>query len=1184
MSLRSPYCRLELFGGIRLVLPESVVTRFRTQKTALLLAYLACQKGHEVPRDALIEMLWPDQDLDEGRASLSASLTSLRRQLEPAGVQAGSVLQADRRTVRLNPDAFLTDVEEFETLLGQAEPGTQGARVDLKRQQDLLQKALALYQGEFLSGYYADWVTPEQSRLTQRYLDALLALARTLAQQGALPRALETARQALSTDPYQENACRLIMRLLAHLGQIPAALETYQQFRSKLQQDLLAAPSRATRALAEQIQNHPETFQSVPQRETFAVEDALPKEELTESSIASPPQPTPPPAPLPVALPLQTTRFFGREHETQQILTLLQPQTPTENYAPRRRLLTLTGPGGMGKTRLAIEAAGKLSSSFAGGVWFVPLATVPHPRLLPFAFAHALQLRAAPQADLLDQIVEKLNAAPTLLVLDNFEHLLRDQDVSKVEDFKTADATVLVRLLLERAPQVSLLVTSRRLLGLGGEQEVALAALAVPELAGSLEDLVEVGSVALYVDRAQYVLPDFAVTPRNADAIRRLCRKLEGMPLALEMAAAWVKTIPPAQMLQKLEPSLDLLVSRRRDLPPRQRSLRATIEWSYELLTPELQQMFVRLAVFRGGWTLEAAEAVCGADRSEKREERSEKNAAPLSSSLLTIHTSEVLDLLAQLQSHSLLLLSEEQEGEVRYRLLEPLQQFAAEKLEEDGQTRVMRQRHADYFVGWAETARSNLDGAERVRWLDRMEADHDNLRKVLLWFLEEPEQTEKGLQLCSTLTLFWETRGHLTEGRFWCDRMLKAEGTPLKAERTLERSLARGHTLLGASGLAIGQGDYASAQTMAEESLEIFRESEERSGISESLRYLAAVSRQQGDYALALQRLEEALAIQREIGNQFGIGRILNQLGMLAHTRGDFAISRAHFEECLATYRALENRRAVAVILQNMGNLVVAQGDYALARSLFEEALTINREIGNRPWAAMNLGGLGTVADLQGDASAAEAYIMESLTIQREVGDRQGIAVSLNNLSAVVHARGDDQLARNYYTEALAINREIGNRANEVLNLNNLGHLAHVQGEYGQAQLWYAQSLAILREIDYPKGLVKLVGHIAALFAAQVLEKRANSHTSEVSVPDSNILLQAARAWGAAEVLREQFGISLEPLRQEALAQEIASAQEQVEAQDWADAWAEGRRMTRQQILDCFSSALHSPLSETQG
>ncbi len=1042
MPVTSRLCRIELLGALRVVLPDRAFDRFRTQKTALLLAYLAHHSNRPHPREHLIALLWPEADLDAGRDSLTTALTSLRRQLEPAGVAAGAVIEADRQKIRLNPDAFTTDVAEFERLLAVALSPGHG-RTAAERATSL-REAVALYRGEFLAGFYEDWVMLEQARLAERYREALLALAAVDEHSGDLSGALAAARKALSVDPYGEDTHHLVMRLQARQGQPTAAIETYQQLEQRLRDDLNAAPGSPLRDLAEQIRREPEAFRSVavhsPLEEVFAAPPAAPLSPSLTSSI-------------PISLPLQTTGFFGRKKEREQLAALLTPASLSGLYAPKRRLVTLTGPGGVGKTRLAIETARELASSFSGGVWFVSLADVPHPRLLLFALAHALQINTAPAIDLLQQIVEKLSSAPSLLLLDNFEHLLQDQPTSKIDNTRAADASVLARLLLERAPQVSLLITSRRTLNLGGEQEFPVDVLATPPAqlsASTPQALLEFASVALYQDRAQYVLPDFAVTPRNAEAVGRLCRKLEGMPLAIEMAAAWVKTLSPSQMLERLASQLDLLVSRRRDLPARQRSLRATIEWSYDLLSPELQELFARLAVFRGGWDLKAAEAITK-DEIAMRSGLSLKGEA---TDLLS--SSFVLDQLTSLVDKSLIF-ANAHEQPIRYRMLETIRQYAHERLQERDHGATMRARHRDYFLALTEEARPNLQGPEQADWLALLEVEHDNLCQALTFCLEDPAGGRAGLQMAIVLSQFWLRWGRVSEGRQYLKAVLSRSVEP-------EDLKARADALNSAGALATRQGDYVAARTLHEDGLAIRRRLQDKQGIAQVLNDLGNVAYPQGDYIAARALYEESLAISRELQDRPGIARALSNVGLVASVQGDYRTAHALYEESLTISRELQDKRNIAYSLHDLASLATHQGDYATGRALFEESLAIRRELQDKQGIAHCLHNLGGGAVRQGDYVAACALYEESLAISRELQDKRVIAYSLDDLGYVAALQGNFARARALLDESLTIRQELQDKPGIALAFTSYAFLANQEKQAARAaRLWGA--ITSLRE-----------------------------------------------------------------------------------------------------------------------
>jgi len=571
----------------------------------------------------------------------------------------------------------------------------------------------------------------------------------------------------------------------------------------------------------------------------------------------------------------------------------------------------------VGKTRLAIEVARRVGAAFEGRVWFVDLAALHDGRLLPFALAHALRLTLAPLRDPLEQVVQKLQAGPSLLLLDNCEHLLKKEPIGikNEEGLESSTAAVLVRLLLERAPGVKVLATSRQPLHLGGEQEMAVPALPLPEQ-GDREGRLIVPSVALYVDRARATRPDFALTENNAEVVASLCRKLEGMPLALEMAAAWAKTLPPAKMLERLEQQLDLLVSRRRDVPARQRSMRATLEWSYDLLDPPLQEVFAGLSVFRGGWTLEAAEALSTQTGS---------SASP----------DAMLYPLAELTDRSLVLL--EESG--RYRMLESIREYAEEKLAESGKRSQIHRHHAAHFLALAEEASRKLRSEEQAQWLARLTVEHDNVRAALAWFQTEGE-SELSLRLAAALSSFWQIACYLDEGRARLAEVLERTGAA-------ERTRLRARVLNGAGGLALMQGDYANARALNEQALTICQELGDRQGVAYGFLSLGYVACSQGDNEIARSLFEQSLAALSELGDKQGIAVALHNLGTVVQDQGDYESARSLYERSLAIQQELGDTWGVSYSLLNLGLVACTQGDYESARSLYDRSLTILQGLG---------------------------------------------------------------------------------------------------------------------------------------------------------------------------------------------------------------------------------------------
>jgi predicted ATPase/DNA-binding SARP family transcriptional activator len=640
-------------------------------------------------------------------------------------------------------------------------------------------------------------------------------------------------------------------------------------------------------------------------------------------------------------LPLQFTRFLGREEEIAQLRELLM--------APGTRLVTLTGPGGSGKTRLALEVAEGLVEAWRGAVWFVPLEDLQQAWLMGEATRDALGLPPSSAGEPLEQVVGALARQPTLLLLDNFEHLM-------------TEGAPLVRTLLKRVPSLTCFVTSRQRLSLAGEREFHVLPLRTPNGATTPEQLIRFDSVRLFIDRAQAVRPDFQVTPANAAAVAALCNRLDGIPLALELAAARAQVLSPVQMLTHLEQRFAFLVSRRRDSDERHRTLRAALDGSYQLLSPELQQFFARLCVFRGGWRLEAAEVVCqtgGADGTSCRP-----------------GSGLVLDYLEQLRECSLVQV-EEGPVEMRFRMLETLREYAREQLTSEERT-VLERLHAAYYLALAEETEARLTRPEQGAWLDRLEQEHDNLRAALDW-AEESGQAERGLQLGGALWRFWYVRGYIAEGRRRLARLLAlpgAAGCPA----------ARANVLYGIGMLSYAQGDYQGARLFYQESLSVFRGLGDQQSIAALLTNLGIVTLYERDYETASALYQESLEIQRELGNQRGVVAALNHLGFAALRQSDYRTASALYQEILAIQRALSDQRGVVAALDNLGNLALRQDDFAAARALYQESLALWRALGNKRGIVAALHSLAEVAQEQGDDDAARSLFQEALKVEREL------------------------------------------------------------------------------------------------------------------------------------------------------------------------------------------------------
>jgi predicted ATPase/class 3 adenylate cyclase len=596
-------------------------------------------------------------------------------------------------------------------------------------------------------------------------------------------------------------------------------------------------------------------------------------------------------------LPRQLTNFIGREKEMAEVKQLLATTS----------LLTLTGSGGCGKTRLALQVAAEVLETYAEGVWLVELAALADPALVPQTVATALGLREEPGRPLTATLADYLRARSLLLVLDNCEHLL-------------AASAQLTDTLLRAAPHLRVLTSSREGLGIAGELTYRVPSLSLPDPRSVplAERLAEYEAVRLFLDRARFSRPGFSLTRENAAAVAQVCQRLDGIPLAIELAAARVKALSVEQIAARLDDRFRLLTGGSRTALPRQQTLRALIDWSYDLLFEPERTLLRRLSVFAGGWTLEAAEAVCTSK---------------------DLEAWEVLDLLTTLVEKSLVVY--EEQDEPRYRLLETVRQYARDRLLEAGEGEAVRQRHLRFFLRWAEEVEPKLR-SEQVAWLERLEKEHDNLRTALEWCNTGENGGEARLRLASAMFGFWWMRGHLSEGR-------EQFADALSGTEVLGPTAARATALNLAGRLLRLFGDYAAARALHEEALAISRTLVDMKGIASSLDQLGTVAHYEGNYGSARLLLEEGLSIWRELGDRQGIAGSLLSLGTLAYLQGDYGPARALLEESLAFFREVNNKGNVAYLLNFLGNVARAEGNYPLARSFYEEDLALVRELGHK-------------------------------------------------------------------------------------------------------------------------------------------------------------------------------------------------------------------------------------------
>ena len=725
---------------------------------------------------------------------------------------------------------------------------------------------------------------------------------------------------------------------------------------------------------------------------------------IHERFSEAPPKPS---EPIPATLPVPRTRFIGREKEVSTAKDLLLRDDV--------RLLTITGPGGIGKTRLALHVANTVAEHFPGGIHFVPLSSLTDPGLIASAIVQTLNIREAGAQSPLEMLKEnfqRTQSAPMVLLLDNFEHLIQ--------------AAPTVAELLAVGPHLKIVVTSRAALHIYGEHEFAVPPLVLPDPRSlpPLKALSQYSAISLFVERAIAARPDFELTRENAPVVAEICARLDGLPLAIELAAARVKVLSPSSMCTRLASRFQLLTGGARDLPMRQQTLRAAIDWSYDLLNPAEQKLFRRLSVLMGGCTLEAAEAVCD-------------TKADLDLDLL--------DGIASLVDKSLLQQVEPGRGESRFVMLQTIREYGLEKLQASGEASATKRAHAAYFLVLAEEGAAEQLGADGSGWLERLTVEHENLRAALEW-LTETEDVDWGFRLGSALFRFWEMREYLAEGRDALDKLLKLPGatTPSKA-------LARAFFAAGV--LASEQGDYAAADARTGESLNVARKLQDQHGIAVSLNALAVHARDRGDIPAARSLFEECLELWRQLDDRKAVARALSNLASVVKAQGDYSHALSLYAECLSIFQELGDTEGVAWSLNYQGDVARDQTDSVNARILYGQALEIFQELNDRWGVAGTLADLGTLAREQNDYASAFCLFQESLRVFQELEHRRGIARLLECFACLAATQLHAERSLRLAGTAAALRQKIGAPLNPAEQLKLEASLDPVRQTVGNTE-----------------------------------------------------------------------------------------------------------------------------------
>lgn len=928
---------ITLLGEFSLTQDGRSVAAFAGDRPISLLAYLLLNRHTAVSRQHLAFTLWPDSGDSQARANLRNLFYTLRQTLP----QADTYLAADSMTLQWRADArFTLDVAEFEAALALA--GTAAAPQDKATH---LETAVALYKGDLLPNCYDDWIVPLREELRQSNLDALHQLVMLHTQQQNYRAATRYSQRLLLQDPLDESAYVQLMRLHALSGDRAGVRRVFENCIAMLRRELDVEPSATTRDAYEQFLRL-ETPGAPP---------------VTTAVVMAPPSPTLRPLPVPA------TPFIGREAELAQLSDLLAE--------PDCRLITVVGPGGIGKTRLALQTAVAHQPVFAHGVAFIDLAPIQDPDLVVTTIARSLSLPITDLSSRVQQLLDHLQNAALLLILDNVEHLPITAGI--------------VTELLAGAPALKILVTSRRQLELPGEWVFDLQGLPLPDAGSAAAGN---SAVALFLQTAQRVNRSFALTPDDETAVIHICRLVDGSPLGLQLAATWARLLSCAEIAAEIERDLDFLSSSQQQLPERQRSIRAVFDYSWQLLTPTEQHVAARLALFRGGFSRDAAQAVSDA-------------TLPILLSLVDRALLQRVDH-GRYELHAL----------VRQYLLRHLQATAVDLHE-------TQRAHAAYFQRFAASGHAQLQGPDGMHWLAQMDSAVDNFRAALAWTLEQGE-IALGLQLAGSLWRYWWWRGDWREGLDWLERLLAAvdAGATTAVETHI---LATANQAAGV--LARNLGNYARARACYEQSLALHRVAGNPSGQAAAINSLGTMAMFEGSYEEAEALFAQSLALYEASGNQRGRETAVNNQGIVAMYRGDFERARALHEDNLILSRERGNAAHIAAALGNYGDVLRYLHDYDTARAALSESLHLLRDIDNRQALAITLYALGRLALDTGEWEEACDCFLECLALYQRNLDPVAVADLMEGVAMLLGKQARPLPCAQLYGAAAAIRRMTG-------------------------------------------------------------------------------------------------------------------------------------------------------------
>ncbi len=1138
-----PRLKLSLLGPFQVYLDGKPITTFESNKVIALLAYLAAEAGRPLRREFLADLIWPGWPRSSAMRNLSSALADLRKNIADRDAQPAFLL-ISRDSLQLNREADVwVDAREFEAALEEQRSGAWELGSAIGDQQSVinnLQSAIALYRGPFLEGFslpdsaaFEEWLTVTREKVNRQVLQTVGKLSDAYEKKGEYEPALLYARRQVELEPWLEEAHQRVMRLLALNGQRSAALAQFEKCRKALKDELSVEPGVATVRLYESIRD----------------EKLIPSGEKEPSPSTH--LPPPPGLPLPAEhaqprvkhnLPQPVTRFFGREDEIAAVKERLGVE----------RIVTLTGSGGVGKTRLALRLAEETQEDFRDGVWFVGLAPLMNPQLVPQEVTTSLGLHEEPGRSVQEILEAFVRSRQLLLVLDNCEHLLEA-------------CAHLADSLLHASLALKILATSREPLGVAGEALFRVPSLPFPEvsLPLSAESMDAYASIRLFVDRARLVVPGYQVTVQNAPALASICQRLDGIPLAIELAAARITLLTAEQIADRLKDVFRLLTGGSRTALPRQQTLRATVDWSYVLLNEKERLLLRRLAVFAGGWYLAGVEAVCAGEEIDKN---------------------EVLDLLGNLVNKSLVIADRRQGSPTRYRMLDTIQGYAHEKLVDAGEGITSRQRHLAYFMELAETSEARLHGYEQMKWFNQLEVEIENIRLALAVGLVQDPQA--GLRLCSALHWFWVKKDHRVEGRRWMEEYLR------KPENAI-RNATRGRALARTVEIAwLEPVD----ESLGQESLEISREIQDIQGQGEAHMIMGFTALwKHADYQTALFHLETAQTIFEQLQDHWRMAVCFFQLGNLAVYQGDVGRLLAYCEKNLALQRETGDWFSIVISLENLGEMISHyQGDLRRGQALLEEALAISRQ--NELEIVDLLNSLGDIFSWQGEYQRATQTLEETLELSRNSRDESQILVAYLFVGSRICWQGRLEEGIAMMEQGLKTLKESSSLswivAYQQSLLLELAYAWGCLGELDRAKALVEENLPMFQEDFYQPRLKKLLGFLAlckgefqeavghyreSLRFAQKLGNRLETILPLESyawvLGLSGQHTASARLLAAAEAFRAQIGAVIFPRDLPMHEQVISALKAGLGEAAYASAWVQGQALGFDQaVADALS------------